>query len=83
MWRPRTDTFERTNPPRRYIENINLYTGMTEREILSDLKEREKILGWMFKREYFDLKDVGEVMRLYYNLHEDLLKVVDADKKLR
>ena len=82
MWRPRTDTFERTNAPRRYIENINLYTGMTEREVLSDLKERENILGWMFKQDYHNLKDVGEVMRMYYNLHEDLMKLVDSDKKI-
>jgi flagellar protein FlaI len=83
MWRPRLDTFEKTNVPRRYIESINLYTGMTEREILSDLKEREKIMEWAFKNDYHDLKDVGEIMRMYYNLHDDLMKYVDSNKKMK
>jgi flagellar protein FlaI len=82
MWRPRTDTFEKVNVPRRYIENINLYTGMTEREIASDLRERENIMDWMFKNDYHDLKDVGEVMRMYYNLHDDLMKFVNSGKKM-
>ena len=83
LWRPRTDTFEKVNSPRRYIENINLYTGMTEREILSDLKEREKIMGWMFKNDYYNLKEVGEVMRMYYNLNDELMKYVNSGKKLK
>ncbi|MEM2974309.1 MAG: type II/IV secretion system ATPase subunit, partial [Candidatus Micrarchaeia archaeon] len=83
IWRPRTDTFEKLNIPRRYIETINLYTGMTEREILGDLKERERIIGWMYKNDYSNLKDIGEVMRMYYNLYDELIKFVNADKKIK
>jgi len=82
MWRPRTDTFEATNAPRRYIEDINLYTGLTEREIYDDLEERKRILDWMMLNGYYDIHSVSEVMRFYYNLHEELMELVDSGKKL-
>lgn len=82
MWRPRTDTFEMTNPPRRYIEDINLYTGLTEREIYEDMAERKRILEWMMKNGYSNIFDVGDVMRLYYNLHDELMEAVNAGNKL-
>lgn len=82
IWRPRTDTFEQVNKPRRYIEEINLYTGMTERELLDDLAERVEIINWMIAQKYYDIKDVGEVMRMYYNLHDELIEKVKKGKPL-
>jgi flagellar protein FlaI len=83
LWRPRLDKFEQVNTPRRYIEDINLYTGMTEREILEDLGQRKEIIEWMDRKGYSNIVDVGEVMRMYYNFPEELLELVEGDKKLK
>jgi len=83
IWRPRTDTFELINKPRRYVEDINVYTGMTEREINEDLAERKSILEWMVRQNYLDISQVGEVSRAYYNTLDVLLDAVAKDGKMQ
>jgi flagellar protein FlaI len=82
IWRPRTDSFEKVNEPRRYIEEINLYTGMTEREIVKDIEERKKILEWMTRKGYFELDKISTVARYYYNMYDELMEKVENDKEL-
>jgi flagellar protein FlaI len=82
MWRPRIDKFEEINKPRRYIEDINIYTGMTEKEIYDDLDERKAILNWMVRQKYFDISQISEVARAYYNTPDVLLAAVEKDKEL-
>ena len=82
IWRPRTDSFEKVNNPRRYVEEINLYTGMTEKEIFNDIEERKKILEWMVRKKYFELEKVSEVARYYYNMYDELMEKVWNDKEL-
>jgi flagellar protein FlaI len=82
LWRPRSDTFELVNKPRRYIEEVNLYTGMTEREINDDLKHRRRIINWMTENGYADIEQVSEVMRAYYNMPEVLEEALEGKKKL-
>ncbi|MCS7109492.1 MAG: type II/IV secretion system ATPase subunit [Candidatus Micrarchaeota archaeon] len=82
IWRPRTDRFEEINKPRRYIEDINIYTGMTEREIYDDLSERKQILEWMVRQKYFDISQVSEVTKAYYSTPDILMDAVIKDKEL-
>lgn len=82
IWRPRTDKFEEINKPRRYIEDINIYTGMTEREIYEDIEERKQILNWMVRQKYFDISQISEVAKAYYSTPEVLYEAVQKDKEL-
>ena len=77
-WRPRNDVFEKVKEPRRYMEEMNLHTGMTIAEIQADQKRKQSVLEWMLKRKVGDIEGVGAVMRAYYG-DEDL--VVDAAEK--
>ncbi|MEM3702354.1 MAG: hypothetical protein QXZ69_00645, partial [Candidatus Micrarchaeia archaeon] len=78
----RTDKFEEINKPRRYIEDINVYTGMTEKEIYDDLEERKQILNWMVRQKYFDILQISEVAKAYYNTPDVLYRAVEKDKEL-
>lgn len=82
IWRPRTDKFEEINKPRRYIEDINVYTGMTEKEIYDDLEERKQILNWMVRQKYFDISQISEVAKAYYSTPDVLYDAVAKDKEL-
>ena len=77
-WIPRTDKFEKANDSIRIIEELNLHTGMTPKEINQDLKEKEMILDWMSKNNIKDVNDVGQVMRIYYKTPNT---IIDAAKK--
>ena len=82
IWRPRTDKFETINKPRRYIEDINVYTGMTEREIYEDLEERKSVLSWMVRQNYYDISQISEIARAYYSAPDVLFESVSKDKPL-
>jgi len=66
-WKARTDTFEMVKTPRRYIEQMNLHTGMTEKEIKDDQQDKARILEWMVKNKLETVEDVGKVMQIYYS----------------
>jgi flagellar protein FlaI len=82
IWRPRTDMFEAVNKPRRYVEDINIFTGMTEREINEDLAQRKSILDWMCGQGYYDISQVSEVARAYYSTLDVLLDAVAKNGKM-
>ena len=65
-WKPRSDGFESAKVPHRYMEELNQRTGMTESEIISDQKEKMKVLEWMLKNGIEEIESVGRVMKAYY-----------------
>ena len=77
-WKPRDDTFQFIKSPHRYLEELNLRTGMTEADAVADQKDKVCVLDWMSKYNLDTVEDVGRVMKLYYS-EPDL--VVGAAKK--
>jgi flagellar protein FlaI len=65
-WKPRSDTFERVKTPNRYVEQMNLHTGMTEKEVEEDQRDKVSMLKWMAKNNLDTTEDVGKVMKAYY-----------------
>jgi flagellar protein FlaI len=80
-WRARNDTFDQVRSPHRYVEQMNLHTGMTEREIIDDQKKKAKVLRWMLKNELIDVDDVGRVTKTYYADESSLLAGVEKGLK--
>ena len=75
-WRPRNDTFVKDEASIRVVEDLNLHTGMTEKDISNDLAQKEEILDWMLQNEIYDMDKVGQIMRIYYKYPELLIDVV-------
>ncbi len=73
-WRPKSDTFDLIREPRKYVEEINLHTGMTYKEMKDDIQEKVKILKYMVKRKIDQLDQVGAVMKTYYADPDYVLK---------
>jgi len=80
-WRPRSDHFEKSNESIRVLEDLNLHTGMTPREVNEDLKQREAILQWMLDHNIKDIHEVGAVMRIFYKTPDILHDAVSKKKK--
>jgi flagellar protein FlaI len=72
-WRPRGDIFEKANEPMRIYEDLNLHTGMTQKEIVEDLNERKSILEWMVKNNINTVDKVGQAMQEYYNSPQEFI----------
>ena len=80
-WRARTDVFDKVRPPHRYIEQMNLHTGMTEKEIMDDQERKIDVLNWMYENNLEDVDQVGRVMKSYYADEESLLEGVEKKQK--
>jgi len=80
-WDPRTDKIKPKNRSKRIFSEIQLHTGMTDKEIGDDLKEKESILLWMFKNKVSTLDTVGKVVAEYYKDPDYVLNVAKKNKK--
>ncbi|VVC02934.1 Type II/IV secretion system protein [Candidatus Bilamarchaeum dharawalense] len=79
IWRPRGDNFQLVKPPHRYIEQMNIHTGMTEREVDEDQKSKRMVLEWMVKNKLENIEDIGRVMKSYYADEPGFIKIVSTN----
>lgn len=63
---PKLDKLVSKSQSKAVMEKINLYTGMTQKEISEDLKEKAKVLKWLVDNKVRDVNQVGRVMAKYY-----------------
>ncbi len=73
-WKSRTDTFQRVKPAHRYIEEMNLHTGMTEKEIDEDQRDKMAVLQWLVDNGLEDIDAVGRIMKFYYADEASIVK---------
>jgi flagellar protein FlaI len=60
------DVLEETAKSETVMEKLKLYTGMTDEEIVNDIKEKVKILKWMVRKEIHEVNSIGLVVAKYY-----------------
>jgi len=79
-WRVKTDTFEAIDRSTRVYNDLNLYTGMTVKEIEADLKEKQNVLKWLLANKLNRIHDIGRVMNMYYTDKDELMAAVNAGR---
>jgi archaeal flagellar protein FlaI len=63
---PKTDKMLPKNKSKTFLEKINLYTGMDEKDVTNDLAKKEKVLKWLVSHQVRDVDQIGLVMSKYY-----------------
>lgn len=81
-WNPRTDNVEKVNPSIRIREELELFTGMSEKEMFLDIEGKKKIIGWLLRKNIKEVNDVGKIITQYYIDKEAVLDIVEHDKEL-
>ncbi|MEA3254575.1 MAG: ATPase, T2SS/T4P/T4SS family [Candidatus Altiarchaeota archaeon] len=81
-WQPRTDTVKKVSSSIRLQDELETFTGMTEKEIAEDLTGKENILNWLLRRDIKDVNDVGKIIAEYYLDKETVLDLVEHDKEI-
>jgi len=77
VWDARTDELRPTNVPSRTLRIISEFSGMSLRELQQEMKQRQKILGWLLKKNIRNIQQVGEIIQRYYLEPKSVLKEVD------
>lgn len=81
MWRARSDKFELAKPPNKYLQSLNLHTGMTEKEIYEDQKRKSDILLWLDKNNYRDIEQIGQMIKTYYADEASIYRAAEKNMK--
>jgi flagellar protein FlaI len=81
-WKPIKDEVVKHEESIRMMEKLRRFTGMTDKEIQDNLKEKEIILDWMVKNNVRTVNGVGFVVSQYYQDSEKVLKVVRRNGKV-
>ena len=76
-WRPREDDWDKVNEPSKLIQNLNLHTGLTQKEIGEDVFSRAKILEWMLDNRISEMDQVGAIMRLFYSEPDSIMAAAE------
>ncbi|HLC59630.1 MAG TPA: type II/IV secretion system ATPase subunit [archaeon] len=76
-WQPGVDKIARQNRSQRVMEELKMFTGMSDNEIDQDIRDKETILKWIVGNKVNNLNNVGSIIANYY-LNSD--KVVKAAK---
>ncbi|MCD6403331.1 MAG: type II/IV secretion system ATPase subunit [Candidatus Aenigmarchaeota archaeon] len=80
-WNPSKDRMSQLKRSVKLIKKLKTFTGMSDREIRQDLKEKESILKWMVKNSINTVNAVGYLVSLYYQNPEKILSMVKKKKK--
>ncbi|MBU4202018.1 MAG: Flp pilus assembly complex ATPase component TadA [Candidatus Altiarchaeales archaeon] len=75
-WNPHTDVIEPVNPSVRVLEELEMFTGMSESEMLEDLDGKKRILEWLLKKDIKEVNDVGKIITEYYVDRDTVLELV-------
>lgn len=75
-WKPSVDKIVKFEESLKLMEKLKTFTGMSDREIQKDLKEKQKILEWMVKNNVNTVNAIGYVVSRYYLEPEKVLEVV-------
>jgi len=69
------------NKTKRVFETLSMHTGITRKEMNSNLKDKMKILKWLVNHSVNTVNEVGRVVSEYYTDEEKVLKAVGQNKK--
>ncbi len=78
-WIASDDTIVELAKSYRVINDIKLYSGMSDDDIKRDVDDKKKVLKWLVKNKVKDLHEVGRVVSEYYKNREELIKTIETE----
>ncbi len=76
-WDVKSDHMQEVGKMMTLGSTLNLYSGLTQKEIDSDITEKAKVLNWMVKKHYRDVNTVGQIVSHYYMNSDEVAEVVN------
>jgi len=80
-WHPSDDAITKDAESIRLFDELSMHTGLTYDEIKKELVNKQKVLDWLVKNDIHNVNDVGQVMARYYLDEDEIMKLVQKNKK--
>ena len=78
----RSGKLNKINRSKSLLGTIELFTGLTQKQLNKSLNEKESVLKWLVKQNINTVDSVGKVMAEYYTRPDHLMDFVRKNKKL-
>lgn len=78
-WIPEKDEIEVHGESSRFFEDLTRHSSMTSSQIKDNLKEKEKILGWLIDNHIRQLNPVGKTIQMYYTNKKKLMQMIQKN----
>jgi len=72
----RKDIMVKDNPSRSFMQTLQMYTGLTTKEIAQSLKDKEQILRYLVHHKVYHVDRVGQIIAEYYKDRDALMRNV-------
>ncbi len=82
-WNPRSDVFDKMNSSSRLRREIELHTGMSEREIEEDIRRKITILEWLMNHKIKTVNTIGKIMAEYYIDEASIFRMAEKNEDPR
>ena len=73
------DTMKQVNSPNRILKTLNMYTGMSTKQIYADIQEKVAVLEWLVKQNITDINIIGLIMSDYYTEKQQIISLVQTN----
>ncbi|MFA5382326.1 MAG: type II/IV secretion system ATPase subunit [Candidatus Micrarchaeia archaeon] len=80
-WDIKTDKLMEVGKTISIANTLQLYAGMSIKEIEKDVDEKASVIEWMSKNNYIKVDEVGHIVAKYYKEPEKVLEYVKKEKK--
>jgi flagellar protein FlaI len=80
-WDIRHDYIHERSKSERIAELLNLYAGLTDREMREDVENKKTVLEWMVNKGYVDVNTVGHIVTHYYHNEEEVIEMARRNEE--
>jgi flagellar protein FlaI len=80
-WDSKKDSINKIGDMTRIPDILELYAGLSTKEIAQDLKEKVSVLNWMVGNKYFEVDQVGLLVSSYYDDPDRVLAAASKNTK--
>ncbi|MFT4311747.1 MAG: type II/IV secretion system ATPase subunit [Candidatus Woesearchaeota archaeon] len=76
---PETDKLKQVQEPKVLFETLQIFSGVSKKQLLTQLKEKEEVLRYIVKNDINDIEKISLLMAEYYEDSQALLAKVRED----
>lgn len=80
-WDIKSDKIRRIGEMKRIAETLELYAGLSLKEIEEDVKDKSVIINWMAKNDYTGVDQVGHIVARYYMDPDEVFNYAKKNKR--
>jgi flagellar protein FlaI len=84
QWKARDDKIHLTGKSKRIFHDVEMHTGLTQKELGQELYIKQQILSWLTKASLSNVNAIGKIISTYYLNKNDVIAAMkkNADPKI-